>query len=92
MNHLHYQFDAGPDEVVEVTLDHQANVLLMDDSNYNNYRHSRSFRYYGGHATRSPVRLVPPRQARWNIVVDLGGGTGRVKAGVRVLSEELARN
>lgn len=92
MNYLHYEFDAGPDDVVEVALDRQANVLLLDDSNYDSYRDGRSFRYHGGHAERSPIRLVPPRFTHWHVVVDLGGGAGRVRAGVRVISESLARS
>jgi hypothetical protein len=92
MNYLHQEFDAGPDDVIEVTLDHPANVQLMDSDNYENYRSGRPFRYYGGHATKSPVRLVPPHYGTWHIVVDLGGGVGTVRASVRVLSGAEVRS
>ena len=92
MNFLHQEIDVGPDDVVEVTLDGQANVMLLDPENYDRYRKGESFRYHGGLAKTSPVRLVPPHRGRWYVVVDLGGFAGRVRAGVRVLqSADAAR-
>jgi hypothetical protein len=85
MNYLHQEFEAGPDDVIEVTLDGQANVMLLDDINFDHYRKSESFRYHGGLAKVSPARLVPPYQGRWHVVVDLGGYAGTVRAGMRVL-------
>lgn len=85
MNYLHQEFDVGPDDVVEVTLDGQGNVMLLDPINFDHYRRGDSFRYHGGLAKSSPVRLVPPHRGRWHVVVDLGGYPGRVRAGVRVL-------
>lgn len=85
MDFLHSEFLGGPDDVVVVTLDAQANVMLLDDSNLAAYRQGRAFSYYGGWATRSPVRLVPPHQGHWNVVVDLGGNSGRIRASVRIV-------
>jgi hypothetical protein len=85
MSHLHSRYTIGPGSAVVVTLDHQANVLLLDDHNYASYRVGRSYRYYGGWVTRSPFRLVPPCFGNWNVVVDLGGRAGSVRAGVRVV-------
>ncbi len=85
MNYLHYELDAGLDDIVEVTLDHGANVQLMDSSNFENYKNRREYRYFGGHAEESPVRLQPPRQGHWHLVIDLGGGSGTVRASVRTL-------
>ena len=85
MNYLHHEFDIGPDDVVEITLDGQANVLLLDSANYERYRRGESYRYYGGLARQSPTRLVPPNRGHWHVVVDLGGYAGHVRAGVQVL-------
>lgn len=90
MKFLHSEFFIGPTDVVLVTLDGQANVMLLDDVNFSAYRRGNSFHYYGGWATRSPVRLVPPTQGRWNVVIDLGGRAGTVRASVRVVHPELA--
>ena len=62
-----------------------ANVRLMDNSNYQSYKSGRRHSYYGGHATRSPVRLQVPRAGHWHVTIDLGGYGGRVKSQVSVL-------
>lgn len=87
MNFLHYEFDLGTDDVVEVTLDKQANVRLMDDANFAAYRNGKKHHYYGGLAKSSPVRLAIPHAGHWHVAIDLGGYAGRVQAGVRVLQE-----
>lgn len=86
MNYLHHEIEAGPDDVIEVTLDHAANVLLLDSSNFNSYRDGRPYRYYGGYVTSSPFRVSPPRRDHWHLVVDLGGGFGTVRASASLLS------
>ena len=85
MNYLHYDFNLQSDDVVEVTLDKQANVRLLDGSNYSSYRLGKQHRYYGGRATKSPVRISPPHAGHWHLVVDLGGNAGTVKASVRTI-------
>ncbi len=86
MNFIKYEVDAGPDDVIEVTLNSAANVRLLDSSNFHSYRGGRRHRYLGGHVTRSPYRMRAPQQGHWYIVIDLGGYSGSVRAGVRVLS------
>ena len=90
MNYLHTEFWGGSEAVALVTLEGQANVLLLDDTNYSAYRCGRSYQYYGGWATRSPVRLSPPHHGRWHVVVDIGGYAGTVRAGVRVIEGSVA--
>ena len=85
MHYLHHEFEAGPDDSIEVLLDGQANVMLLDDQNFGRYRKGESFRYHGGLAEYSPTKLNPPRRGRWHVVVDLGGHAGSVRAGVSVL-------
>ncbi len=85
MNYLHYDLNLLPDESVEVTLDKQANVRLLDDSNYSRYQRGEQHQYYGGLAARSPVCLAPPHAGRWHLVIDLGGHAGTVNASVRTI-------
>lgn len=85
VEHLHSEFVAGSEATAVVTLDHQANVLLMDSGNYSAYQRGRPYRYIGGWATSSPVRLCPPHHAHWHVVVDLGGRRGQVQAGIQVI-------
>jgi Domain of unknown function (DUF1883) len=76
----------GPDDIVEATLDHAANVQLLDPSNYQAYESGRKFTYHGGHVTKSPFRIRCPYLGHWYLVIDLGGAPGTVRAGVRVLA------
>lgn len=85
MQFLHSEFTIGSDSVVQITLDKQANVRLLDDTNFSNYRSGRSYRFIGGRAMRSPVRLSPPHYGRWHVVVDLGGQGGGVRASIGLL-------
>lgn len=85
MNFLHYEFDLGPGDAVEVTLDKQANVRLMDDLNFSLYRRGQRHRYHGGLAKTSPVTIPAPAAGHWHLVIDLGGYAGTVRASARVL-------
>jgi hypothetical protein len=71
-------------QVVEVTLANAANVRLMDQGNFSNYRRGGQHRYYGGHAQRSPVRLQVPNSGHWHVAIDLGGHSGTIRSSVRV--------
>jgi len=85
MNYLHYPFDLGSTDAVEVTLDKRANVRLMDDANFNRYREGKTHRYHGGYAKQRVVKLIPPSPGHWHVVIDLGGYPGTVRASARVL-------
>jgi hypothetical protein len=86
MKYLHYQLNANAGNRVEVVLrGNAANVMLLDDIAFNNYKAGRQFSYYGGHYTKSPVFIAVPTSGHWNLVVDLGGATGHVDASVRVV-------
>jgi hypothetical protein len=76
-------------QIVEVELDHAANVLLLDSSNFNSYRNGRRHTYYGGYVTRSPFHIAVPRNGHWHVAIDLGGASGRTRSGVRVLPGPL---
>lgn len=90
MSFLHSELDLKTGEVIQVTLDNQANVMLMDRSNFDAYRRGQTFRYFGGHAKHSPVRLVAPGAGKWHVVVDLGGFAGTVRAGISTFRDNVA--
>jgi len=85
MNFLHYDLQLSPDQVVEVTLDKQANVRLLDETNYAKYKRGERHQYYGGLTKVSPAHLRPPRAGKWHLVIDLGGYPGTVRASVRTI-------
>jgi hypothetical protein len=84
LNYLHYDLNLKNGQVVEITLDAQANVRLLDDINFNKYKRGERHQYYGGLAKQTPVHLSAPRSGHWNLVIDLGGYAGTVNAGVKV--------
>jgi len=86
MNFIHNDLGVlNGGEVVEVTLSSQANVRLMDSSNFSSYRQGGEHRFFGGLAKQTPLRLQIPNAGHWHIAIDLGGYGGSVRAGVRVL-------
>jgi hypothetical protein len=85
MNYLHFEFTGGPPNSVEVTLDKQANIRLLDDSNFQSYKRGQQHTYYGGAARVSPVRIAIPRFGHWNVIIDLGGYSGTVNASIRII-------
>jgi len=85
MKFLHYEFTLSQGDLIEVTLDKQANVRLLDDANFSYYQQGAKHTYFGGKAIESPFILRPPHSGHWNVVIDLGGYAGTVHASVRIL-------
>lgn len=84
-NFLHSSLEAMAGDVVEVTLiGNAANVMLMTPASFTQYRAGNPFTYFGGHAVRSPTRLVVPSTGTWNLVIDLGGTSGTVSASFKI--------
>jgi hypothetical protein len=86
MDFLHKPFDLGPSDVVEVMLDHPANVQLLDPANFERYRNRKTYHYFGGYVTESPFQLQGPHGGTWHLVIDLGGAAGQVRASAHVIS------
>lgn len=54
---------------VEVRLKHAADVFLVDTVNYHKYLKGERFKYYGGHYTRTPVRITVSGVGNWYLIV-----------------------
>ncbi|MEO6286662.1 MAG: DUF1883 domain-containing protein [Dyadobacter sp.] len=75
---------------VQVTLSgNQANVRLMDSSNFQSYKAGRSHRYVGGLIKKSPTVLGVPSSGHYYVTVDLAGLGGTVRSSTRVLPSAL---
>lgn len=85
MKYLHYTFNAGPNNIIQVKLSSRANVLLLDNLNYNNYHNSQGYKYYGGYVTTSPYNIRPPRSENWHLVIDSAGNEGEITASVNII-------
>jgi len=84
MEFIHHDLQLNSNDVVRIELDKQANVKLMDYSNYCNYKNGKAHRYFGGTQKVSPARIVPPHAGSWYLCIDLGGYAGTVRASVIV--------
>jgi len=82
-DHLHWELNAGPRDTLQITIDQSANVLLMDDANYQQYCKGQGHTCYGGPAEKGTVTLKAMRPGRWHIVVDKGRAGGVVTASVK---------
>lgn len=84
-DHLHAAAWLDIGDTVVVRLDAPGNVMLLDDQAYSRYLEGREFRYHGGWVSQPQISLWVPRQGLWHVVVDLGGGEGKIAASVQVM-------
>lgn len=85
MNFSYYEFDVGPDRVIDVSVDKPVNVFLVDRSNFHRFKNGKDFEYYGGQAKRTRVPLRPPRRDHWFVVIDPSPINGTVRHSARVI-------
>jgi hypothetical protein len=81
--HKREYLDAG--DVVVVDCSHQCNVMVTNDTNFQNYKSGRQFRYHGGFYKRLPARIKVPSTGYWNITLDLGSGSANIRPSIRIL-------
>ena len=88
MNYLHAELKIGPEDIVEVILDKEANVHLLNDNNYYYYQNELKYDSYGGLAKSSPVHISPSEDGQWHLVIDLGEHGGTMKPVVKLPREK----
>ena len=77
--------------VVEITLSGSAaNVRLLDNSNFQNYKSGRKHTYYGGLVRKSPTRLAVPSSGTWHVTVDMQGLRGQTRSSRRKSLHEVS--
>ncbi len=70
---------------IEVTLNAVNNVRLMNAANFQRFTELLDFKYVGGVAKRSPIRLVIPEPGHWHVIVDMEGHHGLAESSVRLI-------
>jgi hypothetical protein len=85
------KFDLGSlnaGRTVEIVLKGSVtNVRLLDDKNLYNYVHAHEYKFEGGVAKKSPVRLKIPTRGHWYVVLDWKGLEGTAEGTVTILPE-----
>lgn len=91
MNFIHHDLgNLEKGRIVEIVLQgNAANVQLLDSSNFSSYKNGKRYRYIGGLAKKSPIRLQTTHSSHWHVAVDLRGLGGNVKSFARVLPTAL---
>jgi len=85
MNYSYSKENLNAGDVIEVELSQQANVILLDNTNYQRFKSGRDYKYYGGLAIRTPAQITVPKDGLWYIVIYLGGYAGTLKYSLKVL-------
>lgn len=70
-------------EEFEVFISRDANVCLLDSTNFFRYKSNSDFSYIGGHYRKGVCRLQVPSAGQWYIVIDLGGEGGNIRYDIR---------
>jgi len=76
-------YNAG--DIVVLNCDTQCNFMLLDDSNFSNYKNSRGYNLFGGFFKMFPAKIQVPHAGHWNVVIDLGGGGANIKYSLSVI-------
>ncbi len=75
---------------VEVTLSAVNNIRLVTPANFQRFTELLDFKYIGGVARKSPVRLAVPESGHWHLIVDMEGHHGLAESSVKVIAAPAA--
>lgn len=76
--------------IIEVTLSAVNNVRLMTPGNLQRFREALDFKYLGGVAKKSPIKLVIPDSGHWHLIVDMEGHHGLADSSVKMIAAPTA--
>jgi hypothetical protein len=65
-----YSFNAKDGQSVKANIVRQAEVLLIDDENYDKRKLGLDYKAVGGHFTTSPALIPVPRTGLWHLVIE----------------------
>ena len=74
--------------VIEISLSAVNNVRLVNAGNFQRFTELLDFKYLGGVAKKSPIRLVIPETTHWHLIVDSEGHHGLAESSVKMLPPE----
>lgn len=76
--------------IIEVTLNAVNNVRLMNAGNFQRFTEMLDFKYLGGVAKKSPIRIPVPESGTWHLIVDEEGHNGLAESSVKMLPARAA--
>jgi len=85
MKYGHTKLSLNYGNVVRVTLDNQATVMLLDSLNYARFCAEKKYEYEGGFATISPYDIFVPSQGDWDLVIHPESPSGKLKYSIKII-------
>ena len=76
--------------IIEISLSAINNVRLMNGTNFQRFTELLDFKYLGGVAKKSPIRISIPETMHWHLVVDAEGHNGLAESSVKMLPAPTA--
>lgn len=70
---------------LEISLSAVNNVRLMTGANFQRFTELLDFKYLGGVAKKSPIRIAIPETLHWHLVIDAEGHSGLAESSVKML-------
>lgn len=92
LRYTHYDLEeqrAGT--IVEITLSAVGNVRLMTEANFQRFKEVLDFKYLGGIARVSPVRLIIPEAGHWHVVIDEEGHHALADSELKIVNSAKRR-
>ncbi|MCM2292969.1 DUF1883 domain-containing protein [Allorhizobium sp. BGMRC 0089] len=88
----HYDLkEQRPGTILEVTLTGINNVRLMAAPQFQRFKEGLDFKYLGGVAKKSPLKIVVPEFAHWHLIVDMEGHHALAESSVKVLAAPASK-
>lgn len=72
--------------IIEVTLSAVNNVRLMTAPNFQRFKETLDFKWVGGVAKKSPIKVTIPESAHWHLIVDMEGHHGLAESSVKMIA------
>ncbi|NKN36672.1 DUF1883 domain-containing protein [Agrobacterium sp. a22-2] len=76
--------------IIEVTLSAVNNVRLMTAPNFQRFKETLDFKWVGGVAKKSPIKVTIPESAHWHLIVDMEGHHGLAESSVKMIAPPAA--
>ncbi|MFF2320038.1 DUF1883 domain-containing protein [Agrobacterium sp. NPDC058088] len=70
---------------LEISLSAVNNVRLMTGANFQRFTELLDFKYLGGVAKKSPIRIAVPETMHWHLIIDAEGHSGLAESSVKML-------
>lgn len=58
----------------------------MTPGNFQRFKEALDFKYVGGVAKKSPIRLAIPESGHWHLIVDMEGHHGLADSAVKMIA------